>query len=80
MDLVSRELERMKHRRTRHHRQRIIEKRKRIILDCWEGEMFTSPGKLAKWNLSCNCWMCKGEKKMGIEKMKYREADYYRSG
>lgn len=64
-----------KHRRTRHHRARIIEKRKRIILDCWQSpEMFTHPGKLAKWNLSCNCWMCKGEKKAGIEKPKYRLA------
>jgi hypothetical protein len=65
-----------KHVRTRHHRQRIIEKRKRIVLDCWqcpENLALIHPGKMAKWNLSCNCWMCKYEKKAGIEKLKYKD-------
>lgn len=65
-----------KHIRTRHHRERIIEKRKRIMLDCWrcpENLLLLHPGKLAKFNLSCNCWMCKWAKKMKIEKEKYRD-------
>lgn len=30
------------------------------------------PGRLAKYNLSCNCWLCKYEKRGGVLKPKYR--------
>lgn len=36
----------------------------------------TEPGRLAKYNLSCNCYLCKYEKHRGIPKPKYR----YRQG
>jgi hypothetical protein len=57
-----------------HHRQRIITKRINIVTKIWktpESQYCFTPGKLDKHNLSCNCWMCKGEKKAGIEKQKY---------
>ncbi|AEG14342.1 hypothetical protein Desku_0735 [Desulfofundulus kuznetsovii DSM 6115] len=39
----------------------------------WEHSKFNKePGRLAKYNLSCGCWMCKFEKRRGILKPKYR--------
>lgn len=72
---------REKHSRTRHHRRRIIKKREKILLDCWrcpENLLLIHTGRLAKFNLSCNCWMCRWEKKAKIEKPKYKwiEDDY----
>jgi hypothetical protein len=74
MDLVSHELERMKHRRTRNNRQKIIKKRKRIVPDEWrslDNDLLKYPGKLAKWNLTCNCPLCKSHR--WTEKAKYRQ-------
>lgn len=66
---------RKKHSLTRYHRRRIIERRRRIILYCWRDDRapeLYQPGRLAKFNLSCNCWMCRWAKKDKIEKPKYR--------
>lgn len=67
----------------RHHRQRVIRRRTNIIRYSWRlpNSSYFCAGRMDKHNLSCNCWMCKGEKKAGIEKPKYRlireiEADY----
>lgn len=39
----------------------------------WNQSIFKKePGRLAKYNLSCNCWMCKYEKRRGVLKPKYR--------
>ncbi len=60
----------------RHHRQRVITKRTKIISYSWRlpGDhcLYSEPGRMNKHNLSCNCWMCKGEKKAGITKPKYQ--------
>lgn len=60
----------------RHHRRRVIARRFEIRKNSWrlrreEDPLVDKPGKLAKWNLSCNCWLCKWEKKAGKEKPKY---------
>ncbi len=65
-----------KNRLNRKHRNRIINKRLHIIKDVWcDDENFYSeqPNRLYKHNLSCNCWLCKGEKKAGIDKFKYQQ-------
>lgn len=60
----------------RHHRQRVIERRVFIRRHVWRVGRFgpdaATPGKFAKHNLACGCWMCRWEKKNGIEKPKYR--------
>lgn len=60
----------------RYNRQRIIKKRTKIIYYSWRlpdnSRLYSEPGRMDKHNLSCNCWMCKGEKKAGIMKPKYR--------
>ena len=45
---------------TRHQRERWIDRRVRLLDRIWCGG-FPSEwprGKVAKWNTSCNCWMC----------------------
>jgi hypothetical protein len=68
----------------RKQRQRIIAKRKRIIEEVWnskDNEFLKKPGKLAKYNLACSCWMCKEARKNGpdkiIEKIIQKEANDY---
>lgn len=56
----------------RHHRQRYIKKRSRIVMEIWKTTPHFPLGQLSKYNLSCNCWCCKYEKKAGITKPKYR--------
>lgn len=68
-----------------HHRKRIIAKRIKIIkqnsywLDDVIGDRrLEQPGRLAKDNTSCNCWLCKWEKKNKITKPKYKlKEEYY---
>lgn len=65
----------------RHHRQRVITKRTKIICYSWKlpdsSCFYSEPGRMDKYNLSCNCWICKGEKKAGILKAKYRIKESY---
>lgn len=47
----------------RHHRERVIAKRRYIVANAWSGGIAGSiyeqqPGRLAKHNLNCGCWMC----------------------
>lgn len=60
----------------RHHRRRVIKRRMFIRRYIWGIRKFgldtVAPGKFAKHNLACSCWMCRWEKKNGIEKPKYR--------
>ena len=44
----------------RHQRLRHIRRRYRMVERLWYGGVPTSlmPGHFAKWNTSCNCWMC----------------------
>lgn len=64
-----------------HHRNRIIEKRKRIVEQnfLWnsglqiKGEnhpFLQEPGRMAKYNLACSCHLCKSEKHNKEEKKK----------
>lgn len=59
----------------RHQRSRIINYRLGIIKNVWKSKdykCYEQPGRLNKFNLSCNCWLCRWEKKNSIEKPKYR--------
>ncbi len=56
----------------RHQRQRYIKRRGRIITEIWKTAPPLPVGQLSKYNLSCNCWLCKYEKKAKIIKPKYR--------
>ncbi|MDF9410049.1 hypothetical protein L7E55_17185 [Pelotomaculum isophthalicicum JI] len=39
----------------------------------WDQLIFKKqPGRLAKYNLSCSCWVCKYEKRAKVVKPKYR--------
>jgi hypothetical protein len=66
-----------KHVRTRYHRERIIEKRMRIVRDCWGCKenfyLLKEPGRLSKWNLTCDCMACNYEKIFNPEKPKYKD-------
>ena len=68
----------------RHHRQRVITKRTKIIYYIWRLPdsfyLYSEPGRMDKYNLSCNCWLCKGEKKAGIVKVKYRIKESVKCG
>lgn len=60
----------------RHHRRRVIKRRFGIRRWSWQlpqdkDPLVGKPGRLAKWNMSCNCWLCRWEKKFGKEKPKY---------
>lgn len=62
----------------RKQRQRIIEKRKRIIEQVWhskDNELLKKPGKLAKYNLACGCWMCKEAKKSALDEVRAKIAE-----
>ena len=56
----------------RHQRKRMIKRRERIyrnlkVDNVWplEGWSFMEqPGRFSKYNLSCNCMLCKGEKRL----------------
>lgn len=50
-------------------RRRIIARRLKLNPG---GKYERQPGRLAKYNLSCGCALCKFEKIFGIEKPKYR--------
>ena len=48
----------------RHQRQRVIHKRILKLKNSWlkpflTEDFFKKAGRYAKWNLSCNCWMCR---------------------
>lgn len=46
----------------RHHRQRVIAKRLRIVVGPWQSPdnlYAAQPGRLAKYNLDCTCPLCK---------------------
>lgn len=45
----------------RHQRQRVINKRKNILKNIWcsfNNFYLKEPGRLEKYNLSCNCGLC----------------------
>lgn len=44
----------------RHQRRRHISRRLKIVNQVWRRGILEGlpPGRLAKWNTSCNCWMC----------------------
>jgi len=46
----------------RHHRNRVIINRMRVVRDVWgrhdPDDWPDHPGRLAKFNLKCTCWMC----------------------
>lgn len=48
----------------RHHRERVIARRLRIVRDEWAGNhpWLGSPGRFAKYNLVCSCGMCRDRK------------------
>lgn len=47
----------------RHHRDRVIEKRKGIIANAWGRDVLGfKEGQLSKHNLVCSCPMCRDEK------------------
>lgn len=53
-----------------HHAQRIIARRWKIIKKIWCSGFSPKPGRLRKWNLSCNCYLCKWNKKMKLRTIK----------
>jgi hypothetical protein len=78
-ELLEKEKEKEKHRRTRHHRERIINKRKKILQRWFVPDAYVmvhplikKSGKLAKYNLACSCCMCRMEKHWGLEKPQNR--------
>ncbi len=57
----------------RHHAMRIVQKRLFIARNLLSHPPFIYspvPGRLRKWNFSCNCYLCKGDKKLGIVTLK----------
>jgi radical SAM superfamily enzyme YgiQ (UPF0313 family) len=78
-ELELKEQEREKNREKRHHRQRIINKRKRIV-QRWvmpdfpfiRQPLLEETGRLAKFNLACSCSICRMEKHWGLEKPQNR--------
>jgi hypothetical protein len=57
----------------RHHALRIVRKRLFIARNLMSSPPYTYslvPGRLRKWNFSCNCYLCKGDKKLGLETLK----------
>ena len=44
----------------RQQRQRYVKHRYRMVCEVWPLGVpeHMTPGHLAKWNTSCNCWMC----------------------
>ena len=58
-----------KRRQRRAMRRRVITKRLKLNPG---GKYERQPGRLAKYNLSCGCVLCKYEKIFGVEKPKYR--------
>lgn len=63
----------------RHHRQRVIAHRLYILTKCWALYRLYEPpavpdGKYAKFNLSCNCGMCKWHKWARENKRTRRDA------
>jgi len=57
----------------RHHAVRIVQKRLFIARNRLSTPPYIYspvPGRLRKWNFSCNCYLCKGNKKFGLESLK----------
>jgi len=57
----------------RHHALRIVQRRLFIARNLLSSPPYTYspvPGRLRKWNFSCNCYLCKGDKKPGLETLK----------
>ncbi|WP_433748029.1 hypothetical protein [Falsibacillus pallidus] len=57
----------------RHQRNRVIQWKKKFILNAREGDVefdrrLQQPGRLSKEKLGCSCFMCKYEKHMDIPK------------
>ncbi len=61
----------------RHHRERIIKRRLRIVVGQWQSPdnlYAEQPGRLAKYNLDCTCWFCKlGRERYRRERLDWRQ-------
>lgn len=66
----------------RHQRQRVIRKRILKIKNGWHEDLstfsgsFSKPGRYAKWNMSCNCWMCRSKtRELGNKRSELRKLE-----
>lgn len=62
----------------RKNTNKVISKRLEIVKNVWQDHdhpYLHEPGRLEKYNLSCNCKMCKHEKIFDKEKPKYQLQD-----
>lgn len=59
---------------TRHHRERIIQKKLAILKNVFqmEDELLPVRGSLSKGKVHCSCRMCRYEQYYGIPKAKYK--------
>lgn len=59
---------------TRHHRERIIQKKLAILKNVFqmEDEFLPTRGSLSKGKVHCSCRMCRYEQYHGIPKAKYK--------
>lgn len=55
----------------RFRRRKIINRRSKIYKS-HHNLKIDHDGRFSKYNMSCNCWLCKYEKKAKIEKNKYK--------
>ena len=60
----------------RHHRKRVIEKKKKFVKQFYDGFYYEVEGKYSKGKIHCSCHMCSGKTKvrgLSISDMRKRD-------